>query len=107
MAEINMNDYNTFDETNDTLEKSVEAKENAEYYLNNFISRIQGEGSIGKIRNEVYNFIYANTKMDSDTKKKLIELELLSLKDCWNELLLMKMLLISLKMKKNYGNLAL
>ena len=74
MAEINMNDYSTFDESVNTVEKNLSDKEKASYYLNTLTSRIEKEESIGKIRNEVYNFIYANTLMDENVKKKLLEL---------------------------------
>jgi len=74
MAEIDMNDYDTFDENIGSLKDNLSSKEKIEYYLSRLTTRISGEASIGKIRNEVYNFIYVNTLMDADIKKHLIEL---------------------------------
>lgn len=74
MAEINMNDYDTFDENIGALKSNLSSKEKLDYYLSRLNERINGEASVSKIRDEVYNFIYVNTLMNADIKKHLIEL---------------------------------
>ena len=72
MADINLNDYDTFNERVGSLDNNEVSMNNAKEALDILTYRIKGERSVGKIRNEIYNFLYANPKMNADIKSELM-----------------------------------
>lgn len=72
MADINLNDYDTFNERVGSLDNNEVSMNNAKEALDILTYRIKGERSISKIRNEIYNFLYANPKMNADIKSELM-----------------------------------